>query len=117
MDVFSHIYLILLEIRDNDKLEMQPFVPLFIMTFIHLVILSVYARHGLCKSNISQMTYCCNYQKKGRATRKAIAKSRKMLIAEFLRRSENSNELPGKNGQIKGRETISMTDHPQEVMP
>ena len=65
MDVFSHIYLILLEIRDNDKLEIQPFVPLFIMTFIHLVILSVYARHGVCTSNISQMTYCCNYQKKG----------------------------------------------------
>ena len=87
------------------------------MTFIHLVILSVYARHGLCTSNISQMTYCCNYQKKGESHEEGKAKSRKMLIAEFLRRSENSNELPGKNGQIKGRETISMTDHPHEVMP
>ena len=39
---------------------------------------------------------------------KAIAKSRKMLVAEFLRRSETSHELPGNNGEIKGRETFSM---------
>ena len=43
-------------------------------------------RPSVCKSNISQMTYCCNYQKKVRDTRKAIAKSRKMFVAEFLRR-------------------------------
>ena len=88
---------------------MQPFFPLFIMTFIHLVIPSVYTRPSVCK-----MTYCCNYQRKGRDTMKAIAKSRKMLVAEFLRK-ENSHELPRKNGQIKGRETFAMTDTMQTI--
>ena len=46
---------------------------------------------------------------------KAIAKSRKMLVAEFLRREENSNELPGKNGQIKRRESFSRTDTMQTI--
>jgi len=36
------------------------------MTFIFLVILSVYTRPSVCKSNISQMTYCCHYQKNER---------------------------------------------------
>ena len=41
---------------------------------------------------------------------KAIAKSRKMLVAEFLRRSENSSDLSGHNNQIKGRETFSLPE-------
>jgi len=38
-----------------------------------------------------------------------------MLVAEFLRRSENSNELLGKYNQIKGRETVSLTDTMQNI--
>ena len=94
---------------------MQPFPPVFVMTFIRLVIPSVYTRPSVWKSNISEMTYWCHYQNKRRDTRKAVAKSRKMLVAEFLRRSENSNELPGKNGQIKGRENFSLTHTMQDI--
>ena len=96
---------------------MQPFPPVFVMTFIRPVIPSVYMRPSVCKSNISKMTYCCHYQKKWRDTRKVIAKSWKMLVAEFRRRSENSNKLPEKNDQIKRRENFSLTDTMQEVRP
>ena len=37
----------------------------------------------------------------------------KMLVAEFLRRSENTNELLGKNYKIRGRKTFSLTDSMQ----
>ena len=47
------------------------------------------------------------YQKKGENMRKAIAKSQKMLVGEFLRRSENSNELPDRHH----------AKHLQEVLP
>ena len=39
----------------------------------------------------------------------------KILIVEFLKRSENSNELLRKTDQIKGRETFSLTDSVQNI--
>ena len=79
----------LLKVCDNDKLEMEPLFLLFVMTFIRVVMPSIYSR---CKSNISKMMYRCHYQK--RDTREAVDKTEdKILVAEFLTRSENSNEL------------------------
>ena len=90
---------------------MQPFSPIFVMTFIPLVIPSVYTRPRVCKTNISKMTYCCHYQKKVRNMKKIT----KMLVPEFLRRSENSNELPGKNDEIMGKEASSLTNLMQDI--
>ena len=73
------------------------------MTFVRLVISSVYTRSKVCKLNISHITYCCHSKNKDRDTMKAMAAPQNKLVAEFrsIRRSENSNELPGNNGKIK----------------
>ena len=91
---FPHICLVLLKVIDNNKLEMQPFFLLFVMTFIRVVIASVYTRPSVCKSSISKITCCCHYQKKERHEEgNSQITDDKTLVAEFLRRSEKSYEL------------------------
>ena len=74
---------------------MQQFFLLFVMTFIRVVIPSVYTRPSVCKSNISKMTYCCHYQEEKERHEEGNMQITEdnMLVAEFLRRSEKSNEL------------------------
>ena len=81
---------------------------------INRKMLSTRFRKNLSKK-VSLSTDYIFYQKKGENMRKAIAKSQKMLVGEFLRRSENSNELPGKKDQIRGRGTFSLTDTMQNI--
>ena len=81
---------------------------------INRKMLSTRFRKNLSKK-VSLTTDYIFYQKKGENMRKAIAKSQKMLFGEFLRRSENSNELPGKKDQIRGRGTFSLTDTMQNI--
>ena len=73
-----------LKVCDNDKLEMQQFFLLFVMTFIRVVIPSVYTRPSVSKSNIS---------KKRHEEGNSQITENKLLVAECLSRSENSNEL------------------------
>ena len=81
---------------------------------INRKMLSTRFRKNLSKK-VSLSTDYIFYQKKGENMRKAIAKSQKMLVGEFLRRSENSNELPRKKDQIRGRGTFSLTDTMQNI--
>ena len=69
--------------------------------------LSIRFRRNLSKKVSLSRDYIF-YQKKGKNMRKAIAKSQKMLVAEFLRRTENSNEA-------WGRGTFSVTDTTQNI--
>ena len=83
-----------LKVCDNDKLEMQPFFLLFVMTLIRVVIPSEYTRPSVCKSNKN------NYVLPPLPEERWIHEEGNsqitedtMLVVDFLRRSQNSNEL------------------------